>query len=134
MYRGVSHVFNFDVPFNPDDYVHRIGRTGRAGQNGVAWTLASDEDEKLVKAIEARIGKSVPTVPFVTDKAAAPNKHNHGKSPRNPMIKSHLHPLRSLKNHIRTCLQTMLSDLGTIFRLFYVAINIFKRICYHYRA
>jgi superfamily II DNA/RNA helicase len=75
---GVSHVFNFDVPFNPDDYVHRIGRTGRAGQTGVSWTLATDDDEKLVKAIEARIGRDIPTVPYVTTKSAASsNKHNN---------------------------------------------------------
>jgi superfamily II DNA/RNA helicase len=39
--KGVSHVFNFDVPWQPDDYIHRIGRTGRAGATGVAITLAT---------------------------------------------------------------------------------------------
>ncbi len=39
--KGVSHVFNFDVPWHPDDYVHRIGRTGRAGRTGIAITLAT---------------------------------------------------------------------------------------------
>lgn len=84
---AVSHVFNYDVPFNPDDYVHRIGRTGRAGLNGVAWTLATEDDEKLVMAIEARIGRSVPTVPFVQEKShSAPqsNKHNQGKKVSEP--------------------------------------------------
>lgn len=38
---GVSHVFNYDVPMNADDYVHRIGRTGRAGQQGRAWMIAA---------------------------------------------------------------------------------------------
>jgi superfamily II DNA/RNA helicase len=37
----MSHVFNFDVPFSPEDYVHRIGRTGRAGKTGHSFTLAS---------------------------------------------------------------------------------------------
>ena len=62
---GVSHVFNYDVPFNPDDYVHRIGRTGRAGQMGVTWMLATDDDEKLVSAIEARIGRTINTEPYI---------------------------------------------------------------------
>jgi superfamily II DNA/RNA helicase len=51
----VSHVFNFDVPIHPDDYVHRIGRTGRAGKSGVAITIITDEDGKHVAAIEKLI-------------------------------------------------------------------------------
>jgi superfamily II DNA/RNA helicase len=40
----MSHVFNFDVPFSPEDYVHRIGRTGRAGKTGHSFTLASPDE------------------------------------------------------------------------------------------
>ncbi len=47
-----SHIFNFDVPYHPDDYVHRIGRTGRAGRNGEAYMLATSLDGKCVEAIE----------------------------------------------------------------------------------
>lgn len=61
---GVSHVFNYDVPFNAEDYVHRIGRTGRAGQAGKAWTLVVPEDDKLVEAIHKVVGKEVPTESF----------------------------------------------------------------------
>ena len=50
--KGVSHVINFDVPWQPDDYVHRIGRTGRAGLTGIAITLATKEDAEAVAAIE----------------------------------------------------------------------------------
>ncbi|HJP69487.1 MAG TPA: DEAD/DEAH box helicase, partial [Sphingomicrobium sp.] len=50
--KGVSHVFNFDVPWQPDDYIHRIGRTGRAGAKGIAITLASKADAELVDRIE----------------------------------------------------------------------------------
>jgi len=61
--QGLSHVFNFDVPFNADDYVHRIGRTGRAGLNGRAWSFAGQGvDEKFVDAIEALIKKPIPVV------------------------------------------------------------------------
>ncbi|MFN8703314.1 MAG: DEAD/DEAH box helicase [Rhodospirillales bacterium] len=57
---GLSHVFNFDVPINAEDYVHRIGRTGRAGRSGVAYTIASRDDFKFISAIEKLIGKNIP--------------------------------------------------------------------------
>ena len=55
----VSHVFNFDVPIHPDDYVHRIGRTGRAGKSGIAISIVTKEDSKHVKAIEKLINIDV---------------------------------------------------------------------------
>jgi superfamily II DNA/RNA helicase len=54
--KGVSHVINFDVPWQPDDYIHRIGRTGRAGMKGIAITLATREDAEAVSAIEKLTG------------------------------------------------------------------------------
>ncbi len=56
----VSHVFNFDVPFNSEDYVHRIGRTGRAGREGHAFMIATRSETKNVAAIEALIEKTIP--------------------------------------------------------------------------
>ncbi len=56
---AVSHVFNYDVPPNPDDYVHRIGRTGRAGQKGHAWMLVTKYDEKQLSAVIKHIGKDI---------------------------------------------------------------------------
>jgi superfamily II DNA/RNA helicase len=56
----VSHVFNYDVPHHADDYVHRIGRTGRAGRTGAAITLVAPADGKAVAAIEKLIGQSIP--------------------------------------------------------------------------
>jgi superfamily II DNA/RNA helicase len=56
---AVSHVFNFDVPHHADDYVHRIGRTGRAGLTGTAITIVSPADSKSVDAIEKLIGQSI---------------------------------------------------------------------------
>ena len=50
--KGVSHVVNFDVPWQPDDYVHRIGRTGRAGAKGIAYTIATSSDADAIDAIE----------------------------------------------------------------------------------
>lgn len=57
---AVSHVFNFDVPFNAEDYVHRIGRTARAGLSGTAYTLVTPDDAKQVAAIESLIKKTIP--------------------------------------------------------------------------
>lgn len=57
---AISHVINYDVPTYAEDYVHRIGRTGRAGMDGRAWTLVSGEDdEKFLSAIEKLIGKKL---------------------------------------------------------------------------
>ena len=56
----VSHVFNFDVPVNAEDYVHRIGRTGRAGREGTAYMIVTPEDQKGFEAIENLIGKKIP--------------------------------------------------------------------------
>src|SRR5207237_192690 len=56
---AVSHIFNFDVPFQPDDYIHRIGRTGRAGREGHAFMLVSRADEKYVTAIEKLTGLTI---------------------------------------------------------------------------
>ncbi len=58
--KGVSHVINFDVPWQPDDYIHRIGRTGRAGMKGIAYTLATREDAEAIAAIEKLTGMKLP--------------------------------------------------------------------------
>ncbi|MBO1075624.1 DEAD/DEAH box helicase [Roseomonas marmotae] len=57
---GLSHVFNFDLPFHAEDYVHRIGRTGRAGREGHAYSIATADDAKLLAAIEALTGREIP--------------------------------------------------------------------------
>jgi superfamily II DNA/RNA helicase len=59
---AVSHVFNFDVPIHAEDYVHRIGRTGRAGMEGHAFTIATPDDGKFVGAIESMIGNTIPRI------------------------------------------------------------------------
>ena len=63
---GLSHVFNFDVPNHAEDYVHRIGRTGRAGKSGRAFTIAaSKDDQKYIGFIEALISKPIPLVKII---------------------------------------------------------------------
>ena len=69
---GLSHVFNFDVPMSAEDYVHRIGRTGRAGKSGRAFTIAAGKDDiKYIGAIEKLIGKPIP--PIELDQASVVN-------------------------------------------------------------
>ena len=57
---AVSHIFNFDVPTHAEDYIHRIGRTGRAGLKGTSITIATSLDRKYVAAIEKMIGHPIP--------------------------------------------------------------------------
>jgi ATP-dependent RNA helicase RhlE len=58
----LGHVVNFDVPLVPDDYIHRVGRTARAGATGHAFTFVSPEEESTLKPIERAIGKALPRV------------------------------------------------------------------------
>jgi superfamily II DNA/RNA helicase len=57
---AVSHIFNFDVPHHADDYVHRIGRTARAGRTGTAISIVTPLDQKSMAAIEKLIGQDIP--------------------------------------------------------------------------
>ena len=56
---AVSHVINYDVPAAPEDYVHRVGRTGRAGNQGQAISIVAPVDETSMRAIERLTGQSV---------------------------------------------------------------------------
>ena len=60
--KGVSHVINFDTPWHPDDYIHRIGRTGRGGASGQAITLVSDEDAEAIANVEKLTGLTIPEI------------------------------------------------------------------------
>lgn len=57
---ALSHVINFDLPFHPEDFIHRIGRTGRAGQSGIAITLAASRDGVSLMKIETLLGSKMP--------------------------------------------------------------------------
>jgi ATP-dependent RNA helicase RhlE len=57
--KNLSHVFNYDVPNNPEDYVHRIGRTGSAGKKGKAYTIFNQKEEKNILLIEKLIKKKI---------------------------------------------------------------------------
>jgi ATP-dependent RNA helicase RhlE len=79
---GVSHVINFDLPNVPEDYVHRIGRTARAGAAGVAIAFCSDEERAYLRDIEKLTRQTihpigVPAAAFVHSAAAAPGRFAH---------------------------------------------------------
>jgi ATP-dependent RNA helicase RhlE len=59
---GISHVINYDVPQQPEDYVHRIGRTGRAAQSGDAFTFMSADEIAMVRTIERMLGQPIPRI------------------------------------------------------------------------
>ncbi|WP_421786805.1 DEAD/DEAH box helicase [Hyphobacterium sp.] len=96
---AVSHVFNYDIPHNSEDYVHRIGRTGRAGLEGEAVTIFAPGDEKNLAAVEKMIGNKIETADFAAGgktrvakpAEAAPNKKTNSKSGRDdkPPQKKH---------------------------------------------
>lgn len=60
--RTVSHVINYDLPGSPEDYIHRIGRTARAGDAGNAWSMVTPDDTGVLRSIENTIGRSLPWV------------------------------------------------------------------------
>lgn len=75
----VSHVFNFDVPVNAEDYVHRIGRTGRAGRKGTAYMVVTPEEQKGFEAIETLIEKEIDWIGDKVEWDARAGKKRRGK-------------------------------------------------------
>ncbi len=82
--KGLSHVFNFDVPSHAEDYVHRIGRTGRAGMSGRAFTLATPEDSKLLAGVERLIGRKIPVLQLDNLEASSIDIADDSASDRRP--------------------------------------------------
>ena len=81
---NVSHIFNFDVPIHSEDYVHRIGRTGRAGRWGKSFTLALPSDEKYLAKIEELVKQTIPVAPspLGADEELAPARRRPEREPR----------------------------------------------------
>jgi ATP-dependent RNA helicase RhlE len=75
----ISHVFNFDLPHEPETYVHRIGRTGRAGAAGQAIAFCDREERKHLTAIERLLRQSLPVAEHAfAETAPPPDKPSHG--------------------------------------------------------
>ncbi len=64
---GVTHVINYNLPDDPENYVHRIGRTGRAGYTGVAYTIFTSKDSRRLEAVESFIDMKIKKI-CVSDK------------------------------------------------------------------
>jgi ATP-dependent RNA helicase RhlE len=64
---GVTHVINFDIPEHAENYIHRIGRTGRAEQSGISISFIGETDGTLVQNIEGLMKREIPVLPFPTD-------------------------------------------------------------------
>jgi len=80
---GISHVVNYDIPLDPEDYVHRIGRTGRAGATGTAVTLVTATDLGALKTLEHRLGRTVERVHLPEfDYAGTPQTERRGAATR----------------------------------------------------
>ena len=82
--KGVSHVINFDVPWQPDDYVHRIGRTGRAGAKGIAVTLATKDDAELIQRIEKLTSHKIQRIGAQSAPAEAKKPESKMPDAKNP--------------------------------------------------
>jgi len=81
---GISHVINFDLPRQAEDYVHRIGRTGRAGATGIAVSLANHSDRGALRQIERYTGSAIPThvIPGLEPRARAHSNAPANRAPR----------------------------------------------------
>ena len=86
---GVSHVINYDIPANPEDYVHRIGRTGRAAAVGDAYTLTTPEQAGEIRDIERFIGQKVPQLKLEGFNYAAPPRAAMGFQGAAPAFGQH---------------------------------------------
>lgn len=93
--KGVSHVFNYDVPMSADDYIHRIGRTGRAGQKGRAWMLTTKSDEKFLDAIHKLIGRKLDIVEVDGKKSVNSPRNSHKTEGKKSPKKQHKKPQKS---------------------------------------
>ncbi len=86
----VSHIFNYDVPIHPEDYIHRIGRTGRAGREGFAATLVTPRDFKALKAIERMLNQEIPWIdgaPEPREAGSHAEERSNGRRRRGPRSK-----------------------------------------------
>ncbi len=82
---GISHVINYDLPKVPEDYVHRIGRTGRAGANGIAISFAAPEDRGQLRDIERYTRQPIPALVIAgLEPKAAPAHDHRGHRPHRP--------------------------------------------------
>ena len=80
--KDVPAVFNWELPFNPEDYIHRIGRTGRAGAAGLAFSLLTGAEARQSSALERLLGKKLEIEPLTLDDDERPRRSSDGSARR----------------------------------------------------
>ncbi|MBI5882811.1 MAG: DEAD/DEAH box helicase [Elusimicrobia bacterium] len=88
----ITHVINYDVPVTPELYTHRIGRTGRAAKTGDAYTLVTEADADIIRAVERRLGRPIErrrVEGFDYHKAAEPGGGLSSRTPRHGLVPAH---------------------------------------------
>jgi ATP-dependent RNA helicase RhlE len=81
---GVTHVVNYDMPLEPESYVHRIGRTGRAGAAGIAISFCTSAERAELRAIEDLIGRRIPLADFQPPRTSSADETDTRRQPRAP--------------------------------------------------
>jgi ATP-dependent RNA helicase RhlE len=110
---GISHVINYDIPRDAEDYVHRVGRTGRAGASGDAITFVSGEDREMLRKIERFTGKRFTASPYegfiAPERSAAPahapkhsSSHERSHSPKHSSSHERSHSPKHASSHQRS--------------------------------
>jgi ATP-dependent RNA helicase RhlE len=90
--KELPHVVNYELPNVPEDYVHRIGRTGRAGATGIAVSLVAPDEVGLLKDIEKVLRKQIPQLPLPHFKRAQPQQHRDERPAESrPHAQKHSH-------------------------------------------
>lgn len=77
---GITHIFNYDIPEDPDSYIHRIGRTGRAGEKGKAYTFVTPKNEEDLSSIEKKINTTLKSKDMKKNKDQRPSRNSRSKS------------------------------------------------------
>ena len=94
---SVSHVFNFDVPIQAEDYVHRIGRTGRAGREGTAIMICNSRDRKNFLNVEALLQKEIPRTNHSDEYSSAKQIKNDNLKSKSVSTEEYLTPDKEIK-------------------------------------
>src|SRR5438034_10858427 len=106
---GITHVINYDVPQQPEDYVHRIGRTGRAAATGDAYTCMSPDEISMVRTIERMIGQQIPRISVpgydfgttADEKLVAPTESGPADISARPSVSAEPDPIATQKRYRR---------------------------------
>jgi ATP-dependent RNA helicase RhlE len=99
---GISHVINFDVPQYAEDYIHRIGRTARAGATGQAITFVGSDENQYLKRIEHFIGKRFSAQPYPGAPTQMPEQSAVRRSEHRPAEQTHPHAKRRIPEAVST--------------------------------